>query len=91
MRKSSDVKYNGSFGHEVNFDMDLDEDLEIDTYEKTVIYRKDESNQFNSLALVGGSRKHWLPLAVGNNTLQFDDVGTGNVTVDFFWYERYYE
>jgi hypothetical protein len=76
---------------ELTFNMSLNEELELDTDEKTVIYLGDDSNQFNSLALVGGPRRDWLPLQPGSNTLQFDDVGTGNVTIAFEWEERLYQ
>ena len=69
----------------------LNEELEVDTDEKTVIFLDENSNQFNALELAGGPRMNWLPLDVGNNTLQFDDVGTGNVTITVTWWERYYQ
>lgn len=33
-------------------------------------------------------RRAWLNLLPGNNQLQFDDVGTGNITCGIFWRER---
>ena len=76
---------------ELNFNMSLNEELEFDSDAKAVIYLADDSNQFNALGLVGGPRRDWLPLQPGNNTIQFDDVGTGNVTISFEWEERHYQ
>ena len=76
---------------EINYEMDLNEELEVNTDEKTVLFLDENSNQFNALDLVGGSRKIWLPLDAGNNTLQLDDVGTGDLTITVTWWERYYE
>ena len=68
-----------------------DEELELDTDAKTVIYLLDESNQFQALTISGGPRRDWLPLEPGNNTLRFDDVGTNGVTIDVTYEERYYQ
>jgi hypothetical protein len=76
---------------ELNFTMSLNEILELDTDEKTVIYLDDNSNQFQALTVSGGPRRDWLPLAPGSNTLKFDDVGTNAVTIDITHQERYYQ
>jgi hypothetical protein len=69
----------------------LDEELEVDSDAKTIILLDDSTNQFQALAILGSPRRDWLALDVGNNTLRFDDVGTGNVTITVTWWERYYE
>lgn len=75
---------------ELEYTMELNEDLELDTDAKTVIYLADSSSQFQALTLTGGARRHWLYFAVGSNTIQFDDTGTNGVTIDFEWEERLY-
>lgn len=74
----------------VSFNMALDETLEIDTLNSTVVYLADNSNQGQAVRRVGSPRQFWLPLAVGNNEIQFDDTGTGNVDVVFSFRKRYY-
>ena len=73
----------------VEFVMDLDSELEIDSVARTVTWLEDDSGQFQVLAL-SSVRRHWLRLLPGNNTLRFDDVGTGEVTVTLDWEARYY-
>jgi len=75
---------------EVVFSMGLNEELEIDTAEKTVTYLEDDSSQFQALTLVGGARRDWLKLQPGNNTLEWTQTGTNGVTVTVEWEERYY-
>jgi len=75
---------------ELAFTMELNEELEVDTDEKTVVYLADGSSQFQALTLVGGARRDWLALEPGNNQLQFDDVGTGNVMIALSWERRGY-
>jgi hypothetical protein len=76
---------------ELLFSMQLNDQLELDTDNKTVIYLDDDSNQFKALTITGGPRRDWLPLQSGNNTLQFDDVGTNGVTIDISFDERFYQ
>jgi len=73
----------------VEFVMDLDSELEIDTDARTVTWLEDDSGQFQVLGL-SSARRHWLRLLPGSNTLRFDDTGTGNVTVTTTWRTRYY-
>lgn len=75
----------------LSFNMQINEGLEADTDEKTITYLKDGSSQFQALGLVGGPRRAWLPLARGNNTLQFDDAGTVAVTITTEFEPRYYD
>jgi phage-related protein len=73
------------------FTMDVNSELEVDTDDKTVIYLADNSNQFQALTLVGGVRRDWLALQVGNNVLQYDETGAAGVTVTTTWEERHYQ
>jgi hypothetical protein len=75
----------------LEFIMETNAELELDTDIKTLIYLDDDSNQFQALTLVGGSRRDWLRLQVGANTLQFDDVGTVAVTISITHQERLYQ
>jgi len=71
----------------LDFVIDLDSELEIDTDQRTVTWLADDSGQFQALSL-SSARRHWLRLLPGSNTLRFDDTGT--VTVTLSWEERYY-
>lgn len=73
----------------IAFEMELNETLEIDTYNRTVTYLADGSNQYGAVSRVGGARRDWLKLQPGSNTLQFDDSGTAGVTVAVSYEERY--
>jgi hypothetical protein len=75
---------------QLNFVMDIDQELEVNTDEKTVTYNKDGSSQFQALTVTGGARRNWLPLIPGENELQFDDTGTAGVTVTVLFRKRYY-
>lgn len=70
--------------------MNLNEELEVDTVAKTVIDLEDNSGQFQALTLEGGARRDWLALQPGNNTLRFDDAGTTAVTVTVEFEKRWY-
>lgn len=74
---------------EINFDMELNETLTIDTYEETVIYEKDGSSQFQAITL-NSVRDRWFKMTPGNNTWTFTNVNTGNVTIVTKWRDRYY-
>lgn len=75
----------------INFNMAIDASLEVDTYDKTIIYLLNNSNQLQALTLSGGARKDWLRLQPGANTLQFDDASTNGVTIGLSWEERHYQ
>lgn len=75
---------------DVKFNLSLNEDLEIDTYDKTVIYLDENSSQLQAMTLVGGSRRDWLKLQPGSNTLQFDDTGTNGLTIAVSYRDRFY-
>jgi hypothetical protein len=73
----------------VELEMKLNEVLEIDTYNRTAIYKLNESNQFQAISL-DSSRLHWLRLQPGNNTLKYTDTGTNDVDVDVTYEKRTY-
>lgn len=83
---------NNTTGESIEFSylMGTNEELEVDTYEKTVTDLEDDSQQMQALTLVGGARRHWLKLQPGNNTLQFDDTGTVAVTLTTEFAKRSY-
>jgi hypothetical protein len=74
----------------VNFSMAPNQTLKIDTDKKTTVYLKDNSSQFGSVSRPIITKKQWLPLLPGNNTLRFDDVGTQGVTIAIEFEERSY-
>jgi len=73
----------------VTFEMAQNETLEIDTYERTVIYQLDKSNQFQAVRL-DSARRAWLRLIPGNNTLHFADTDTTGVKVTTTFKRRFY-
>lgn len=73
----------------LSFGMEVNEELEVDSVNKTVTYLEDGSGQRQALG-TGGVRKHWLALAVGNNTLRYDETGLVGVTVTVEYRKRYY-
>lgn len=73
----------------LDFRMDVDSELEIDTDERTVIWLEDGSRQLQAREL-SSARRQWLRLVQGNNTLRFNDTGTGNVTLTTEFARRYY-
>jgi hypothetical protein len=77
-------------GITLDFGMILAQQLKADTDLRTVTYLADSTNQFQALALKGGTRKDWLKLQPGANTIQFDETGLVAVTLDLEWEERHY-
>jgi hypothetical protein len=73
----------------VTFEMEVNETLEVDTDELTVVYQADGSNQFQAVSL-DSARRHWLRLLPGFNTLRFDDVGLATASVVITFHRRYY-
>lgn len=73
------------------FPMSLNEDLVVNTDEKTLVYDFDGTNQFSALTVVGGPRRDWLPLQPGSNTLQYDEIGAAGVDIVIDQEERYYQ
>lgn len=71
--------------------LDVNEEVEIDTKNKTVLYLADNSNLFNAVTLAGGIRRDWLAIQVGNNTFRWDETGVTGMTVTFDWEERVYQ
>jgi phage-related protein len=67
----------------LNYAMLLNELLIVDCNAKTITYGDgagDGANAFSAIEL-STNRQDWLSLAAGANTLQFDDVNTGNITI----------
>lgn len=75
----------------IDFPLLVNEQIEIDTDAKTVIYLTENSNQFQAITLIGGARRDWLKLQTGSNTIQYDEIGMQAVTIDFEWEERSYQ
>lgn len=74
----------------LTFNMDIDEELEIDTDGKTVIYLKDMSSQIGRLVLDAGVRRDWLKLAPGENELAYIEEGAQGVTLTTQFNMRWY-
>lgn len=71
------------------FVMSLNQEIEIDCYNRTVTYLADNSRQLAALTVPAGQR-HWLRLAPGNNTLRYTDMGTSAVTLTTQFRRRFY-
>jgi hypothetical protein len=76
---------------EIDFPLLVNEQLEINTDTKTLLYKTENSRQFQALSLVGGARKHWLRLPTGTSSIRYDETGMAGVTLDFEWEERFYQ
>jgi hypothetical protein len=74
---------------DLDFVMDVNSELEIDTDERVITWLADDSRHLEARTL-SSVRRHWLRLLSGNNTLEFTDVGTGNVTITTEFKRRYY-
>lgn len=74
----------------LSYSMEINDEIEVDTDEKTVTDLGDDSRQFQALTVVSGPRRQWLPLDPGNNELQYDEDGAAAVTVTVEFWERYY-
>jgi hypothetical protein len=75
----------------IQFDMKLNQTLEIDTAAKRVTYLANNTSQYQALEVVG-LRRDWWPLKVGNNIIDFTDKNatTNGVEVKLLWQERSY-
>jgi hypothetical protein len=73
----------------INFEMGIDQTLEIDTVNKRVVFLEDGSGQYQALEVIG-LRRDWLPLLPGNNAFLFTDAGGSEVDVNIEWEERFY-
>lgn len=74
---------------ELDFVLDLDSELEIDTYNKIVTWLEDGSRQFQAISL-DSNRADWLKLQPGNNTLKYTESGLDTLTITTTYRERYY-
>ena len=74
---------------QIDFGMDLDEGIEINTDTHEVTSLTDNSPQYQALGIVGGSRKHLLRLQPGANTLKYEEAGVVDVDVDIEFERRW--
>lgn len=74
---------------QVDFEAETGETLEVDTRDKTVIYLKDDSSQFQAVT-PDAVRQDWLPLSPGTNVIRFDDTGVTGCTLAYSFTERRY-
>lgn len=73
----------------IKFAAELGGMLEVDTDQETVTWDPDGSNQFQAVDW-STTRKNWLRLRPGNNTLSWEDVGTTGITIVTEFEPRYY-
>lgn len=74
---------------QVDFGMDLNQSLEVNTDTEEVTLLSDNSPQYQALSIVGGSRKSLLRLQPGANTLQYDESGLIDVDLDIEFERRW--
>lgn len=80
----------GGIQTRITFLMELNETLEVDTYNKTITYLKDGSSQMQALTLIGPGRNHWFPLEGGqSNELSAADTGTTDLDIDISYTPRH--
>lgn len=72
----------------INYNMALDESLEIDTEARIVTDLENDSYQLQAIASFNTVRKQWLPLDPGDNELEYTETGAQGVTVDIEYRER---
>jgi hypothetical protein len=75
----------------INYLMALNDEIEIDTDNKTVIDIQETTSQLQALTVTEGVRKHWFKFIAGTNNLKFSDLsGTSNFTVTIDYDARSY-
>ena len=73
------------------YNMELGQELEVDTNAKTVTDLVDNSKQRQALTLGGRPRRHWLKLLPGDNELEWTEADTSGVTATIEFEARYYD
>lgn len=71
-----------------NLVMDIDDTLVIDCENRKVYLNSDPATPLREVLFTDDIRGDWLALQPGDNTLQWNDTGTGNVTVATKYYDR---
>ncbi len=74
---------------QVDFGMDLNQSLEINTDTHDVTSLTDNSPQYQALGIVGGSRKHLLRLQPGSNSLKYEETGLVDIDIDIEFERRW--
>lgn len=75
----------------INFMMEVGQTLRVDTYNKTVTYLKDNSNQAQAITLLGAIRRDWWPLVGGQSqSVSAEDTGTTDLDIDISYTPRYF-
>lgn len=74
---------------DIAFECDLNQTLQIDTYNHAITYLKDNSSRFSAMPSPP-PRVQWLRLQPGANTILYTDTGTNAVTLTTTWAKRYY-
>lgn len=84
--------YNASTGQRINvtFNMEEDETLQIDTYNKTVTYLADNTKQARALEIVDGPRRDWFYFRPNTNLIYYYETGVTGMTIDIEFEKRYY-
>lgn len=74
---------------QIDFGMDLNQSLEVNTDTEEVTLLFDNSPQYQALSILGGSRKNLLRLQPGTNTLKYEETGLVDVDLDIEFERRW--
>lgn len=74
---------------QIDFGMDLDQSLEVNTDTEEVTFLADGSPQYQALTIVGENRKRIMRLQPGANTLKYEEDGLVDVDIDIEFERRY--
>lgn len=69
----------------------IGETVIVDCKQKTVVDQETGANVLAGLALGGATRRDWLTLQPGNNTLQYDEANCQDLRILVKWNNRYYD
>ena len=61
------------------------------SYLHRVIDQETGATAIAGLTLEGNNRRDWLPLAVGSNTLQYEELGATDLQITVKYRNRYFD
>lgn len=73
---------------EIDYTTTINNTLRIDTVTGEVLDEGESSNQYQAVVRKPTPRIEWLPLAPGNNLMQWDETGVAGLDVTIEWRER---
>lgn len=70
-----------------NYQMELNQTIELDCESMSAVYLKDNSNAFAAFTR-NPARAEWMDMPVGSNTFQWDEAGAVGLTIDIYHRDR---